>query len=231
MTDEILLRALAAVPVALLLPLGLPFEPRWRLRGPIAFGITAAALAGEATHWQTWVIVAAATAASAISVADRHRPWRLLLAMAAVLAVAIGATGPGPVLDRMGALADDADVVVVVAGGLTTVFLGGAVIGMLLHPFAALIRPEDAEETKRLEHAGRVIGWIERALLYGLVLVGAPGAAALVIAGKSVARFPSFREERFAEYYLIGSLMSLAIALGLGLAVRAIVGLDPVAPL
>ena len=80
-----------------------------------------------------------------------------------------------------------------------------------------------------MEHAGRIIGWIERGLLYTLVLVGAPGAAALVIAGKSVARFPSFREERFAEYYLIGSLMSLAIALGAALAVRAIIGLDPIA--
>jgi hypothetical protein len=59
-------------------------------------------------------------------------------------------------------------------------------------------------------------------------LAGAPDAAALVIAGKSIARFPSFKEERFAEYYLIGTLMSLSTAVGLALAVRAIVGMHPI---
>jgi hypothetical protein len=47
----------------------------------------------------------------------------------------------------------------------------------------------------------------------------------LVIAGKSIARFPSFRSERFAEYYLIGSLLSLLVAIGTAVIVRAAIGL------
>jgi hypothetical protein len=48
-----------------------------------------------------------------------------------------------------------------------------------------------------------------------------------VIAAKSVARFPAFSEERFAEYYLIGMLLSFLIAAGAGVAVRAALGLHP----
>ncbi len=76
-----------------------------------------------------------------------------------------------------------------------------------------------------MESAGRYIGWLERTLLYGLILAGAPDAAALVIAGKSIARFPEFSKEDFAEYYLIGSLLSLVIAAGCAIAVRASLGL------
>jgi hypothetical protein len=226
--DDILLRALVAIPVALLLPLGLPSPLRLWIRALLAFVIALAALAGEVGHWQTWAVVAATTVAAMIPVPDLHRPWGLMAATQASIAVAIFVTDPDVVADRLTALAADGKVVVVAAGGLAAVFLGGAFIGMLLHPFAERVgRP--GSDVRGMEHAGRIIGWIERALLYSLVLVGAPGAAALVIAGKSVARFPSFKEERFAEYYLIGSLMSLAIALGAALAVRAIIGLEPIA--
>jgi len=226
--DDVLLRSLVAIPVAVLLPLGLPSPLRPSVRSLLAFGIVLAALAGEVGHWQMWAIVAATAAAATVPVPDPHRPWGLLAATLGSMAVAIAVTDPGLVGDRLAALAADGHVVVVAAGGLATVFLGGALIGMLLHPFAMRVGQEGSD-VRGMEHAGRVIGWIERALLYSLVLVGAPGAAALVIAGKSVARFPSFREERFAEYYLIGSLLSLVIALGAALAVRAIIGLDPIA--
>lgn len=80
-----------------------------------------------------------------------------------------------------------------------------------------------------MENAGRYIGWLERSLLYGLILLGSPDAAALVIAAKSIARFPSFAEEKFAEYYLIGTLLSLVIAAATAFGVRAAMGLDPLA--
>ena len=119
--------------------------------------------------------------------------------------------------------------VLVAAGGFVCVFVGGSLIGHVLHPFAERLG-ESSERVTGLENAGRYIGWLERALLYGLLLAGAPSAAALVLAGKSLARFPSFSEERFAEYYLIGSLLSLLIAAVCALAVRAALGLTPLVP-
>ena len=120
------------------------------------------------------------------------------------------------------------DVIVALAGLAVAVLPAGWLIGRLLQPFATALAFDDrAEGLPGLQHAGRMIGWLERTLLYGLVLAGAPNAAAVVIAAKSIARFPAFTEEKFAEYYLIGTLLSFLSAAGLGVAVRAALGLHP----
>lgn len=123
-------------------------------------------------------------------------------------------------LDLQGTAGDAA---VVAAGAALAIFAGGAFISRLLRPFAAELAPRS--ETPTLAHAGLYIGWLERALLYTFVLVGTPGAAAAVVAIKSVARFPSFNQERFAEYYLIGTLTSVLVATLSAIGVRALLGL------
>lgn len=117
------------------------------------------------------------------------------------------------------------DVVAVAAGAVIAVFAGGAAIAKLLAPFTAQLEPP--AESPTLARAGRYIGWLERALLYAFVLAGVPSAAAAVVALKSVARFPSFSEERFAEYYLIGTLASVLVAVCAAMAVRALLDLSP----
>lgn len=117
------------------------------------------------------------------------------------------------------------DAAAVGAGAAVAIFLGGWIIAQLLAPFAAQLEPRG--ESPRLARAGLYIGWLERALLYTFVLVGTPGAAAAVVALKSVARFPSFSQERFAEYYLIGTLTSVLVATLVAVAVRALLGLGP----
>ena len=124
------------------------------------------------------------------------------------------------------------DVIVALAGFVIAVLPAGWVIGRLLHPFAVALEAEALTAGSRarlpgLENAGRMIGWLERTLLYGLILAGAPDAAAVVIAAKSIARFPAFSDEKFAEYYLIGTLLSFLTAAGMGVAVRASLGLHP----
>lgn len=58
--------------------------------------------------------------------------------------------------------------------------------------------------------------------VYAAVLVGHPEAAALVVAVKSVARYPEFTHDRkFAEYFLVGTLLSLLVALGISYLIRA----------
>ena len=118
-------------------------------------------------------------------------------------------------------------IIVVLAGLMVSVFPAGVLIGRLLDPFARALRASEAERLPGLRNAGRLIGWLERTLLYGLILAGAPDAAAVVIAAKSIARFPAFSDERFAEYYLIGTLLSFLTAAGIGVAVRAALGLHP----
>ena len=65
-----------------------------------------------------------------------------------------------------------------------------------------------------------MIGVLERALIFGLTLVGALAAVGFVVAGKSLLRFQSFQERAASEYVLIGTLASTAAALAVAGAVR-----------
>lgn len=84
-------------------------------------------------------------------------------------------------------------------------------------------------ESEQRLRGGRVIGLLERWLVLGLAVVGEPTAAALVVSAKSLLRFPELsrtvREEEgddtpaaradwVTEYFLLGSLASWTIALG-----------------
>jgi len=69
---------------------------------------------------------------------------------------------------------------------------------------------------------GRVIGVLERAIALTLVLLGQFGALALIVAAKSLARFKALEDRDFAEYFLIGTLASLLLALMGGVAMRAV---------
>ncbi len=66
---------------------------------------------------------------------------------------------------------------------------------------------------------GRAIGVLERALTLTFVLLGQYGAVGLIIAAKSLARFKALEDREFAEYFLIGTLASLLLAVlgGLGM--------------
>jgi hypothetical protein len=63
---------------------------------------------------------------------------------------------------------------------------------------------------------GRIIGVLERAIVLTFVLLGEFGALGLVIAAKALARARQLDNMDFAEYFLIGTLASLAHALLVG---------------
>lgn len=68
--------------------------------------------------------------------------------------------------------------------------------------------------------AGRVIGVLERLVTLTLVLLDQWGALGFVLAAKSIARFKDLDQRLSAEYYLIGTLMSLALAVASALLLR-----------
>jgi hypothetical protein len=63
---------------------------------------------------------------------------------------------------------------------------------------------------------GRVIGILERVLLYAFVLQGQYGAIGFVLAAKAFTRFKALDDRPFAEYVLIGTLLSACLALATG---------------
>lgn len=64
---------------------------------------------------------------------------------------------------------------------------------------------------------GRLIGPLERVLILGLFVANAPAVIAALIAAKGIVRFPEISKDaeggNRAEYFLIGSLVSWAVAL------------------
>lgn len=67
---------------------------------------------------------------------------------------------------------------------------------------------------------GRVIGLLERVLIYCFVLSGQFGAIGFTLAAKGFTRFKELEDRGFAEYVLIGTLLSSGLAMGVGVLVR-----------
>ena len=68
---------------------------------------------------------------------------------------------------------------------------------------------------------GATIGVLERLLIVTFILVGAEAAIGLVVAAKTIARFRQLDDRDFAEYYLLGTLGSVSVAIVTGLIARA----------
>jgi hypothetical protein len=68
---------------------------------------------------------------------------------------------------------------------------------------------------------GATIGVLERILIVVFVLTGSEAAVGFVVAAKTLARFRLLDDRDFAEYYLLGTLASVAVAIVSGLIARA----------
>ncbi|REL24979.1 hypothetical protein DYD21_15770 [Rhodohalobacter sp. SW132] len=77
--------------------------------------------------------------------------------------------------------------------------------------------------TDREYNTGRVIGMLERIFIFLFTIAGQYAAIGFILTAKGVVRYKEFENRTFAEYVLIGTLLSALLALLTGLAVRAFV--------
>jgi hypothetical protein len=110
---------------------------------------------------------------------------------------------------------------------VTTVYVGGVLIGILVEPFLAELKGPDGQlaiDRKRgLENGGKRIGQLERALILLFVLSAQPASVGFLITAKSVFRFGELKEgdgRKEAEYIIIGTMLSFAWALTLAWATQ-----------
>jgi hypothetical protein len=91
-------------------------------------------------------------------------------------------------------------------------------------PAATAPRPPPASPGASPAQLGATIGVLERLLIVTFVLTGSSAAVGFVVAAKTLARFKQLDDRDFAEYYLLGTLASVAVAVGSGLAAAAALG-------
>lgn len=93
---------------------------------------------------------------------------------------------------------------------LAVIFAGGYLIRALTRGMAENVR--SLESGEQLQNAGLYIGWLERFLILTALLLQSASAVGLVLAIKAIARYPEFKSARFAEYVVIGTLLSVSVA-------------------
>jgi hypothetical protein len=78
-----------------------------------------------------------------------------------------------------------------------------------------LYKPVNAEEDKKNDKsAGRFIGTVERIIMLIFLSIAQYSAIGLVLTAKSIARYDRISKEKdFAEYYLLGTLISTVIVI------------------
>lgn len=93
------------------------------------------------------------------------------------------------------------------------IFGGGYLIRALTRSLIVGSAQPEGETREQLRNAGMYIGWLERFLVLTALLLHPPATAGLVLTAKAIARYPQFKHARFAEYFLIGTLLSLSVAM------------------
>jgi hypothetical protein len=99
---------------------------------------------------------------------------------------------------------------------IAVIFGGGYLVRNLTKPLLGGFDSSMAghgETLKELRNAGMYIGWLERFLVLSALALHSPATIGLILTAKSIVRFPELKDVRFAEYFLIGTLLSISVAL------------------
>jgi hypothetical protein len=106
---------------------------------------------------------------------------------------------------------------------IIVIFGGGYLIRFLTRSQAAEVEGP-ADKSGSMQNAGMYIGWLERFLVVTALLLQSPAMVGLILTAKSIARYSEIQsEKRFVEYFLIGTLLSISIALIAGAVLSEII--------
>lgn len=100
-----------------------------------------------------------------------------------------------------------------------TVFVNGFIVKWLLKPF----QPEDLPAG--MPNAGRMIGYLERALILTFLIIDQPTLIGFVLTIKAIYRYGDIQGDcntkmRISEYFIIGTLTSVLLTLFIYLAFK-----------
>ncbi|MDP3450803.1 MAG: DUF3307 domain-containing protein [Anaerolineaceae bacterium] len=123
-------------------------------------------------------------------------------------------------------------VMVILSSLILLTFAGGLFIGYCVRPFQERIKDYFAklkkEPVEGLKEGGKMIGWLERLLIFVFVLTGQYAGVGFLIAAKSVFRFGELKESenrKEAEYIIIGTFISFLFGLAVSILARLALGI------
>ncbi|PWG18142.1 DUF3307 domain-containing protein [Salibaculum griseiflavum] len=196
------------------------------LHGALVLG-TAQLAIGTVTAPALVALAAAHVAIDAIKTYGGFRSLTaFLLDQAAHLATLAAVAVYAPELWANGAWAGQdwlLPVMAVTAGAILALAGGQYAVGILMQPHSPRIR------NTGLRDGGRQIGLLERGLIFAFILTSHPIGVGFLIAAKSILRFDTAsRDQRSAEYVIIGTLASFGWAILAALATKGL--LDSLPP-
>lgn len=180
-------------------------------------------------HVQALPVLALAALHLAIDCAKTYGKFKGLTAFltdqALHLLVIVAVAFYAPTLWATGAWADMPTLLPLMAllsGLIATLVAGQYAIGLLMRSHGTLI------QQRGLRNGGRQIGLIERGLIFFFVMANQPIGVGFLITAKSILRFgTAARDQKTAEYVIIGTLASFAWAFLVSEATRAWMELLP----
>ncbi len=119
-------------------------------------------------------------------------------------------------------------VIGVLIGYIFTLFGGSLIVSNICSKFKA----PDIDEILGItvKGAGKYIGYFERFIVLSsssfhltFMLLNQYTAIGLVLTAKSIARFEALKKREVAEYYLIGTLCSISIAILVGIVLKFVI--------
>ena len=129
-------------------------------------------------------------------------------------------------------VADLRSPVILVSGAIVSIWAGGFAVGLLMKPYTDQFAAGEAGPTDEgLDNAGRMIGKLERGLIFLFLCVGEATATGFLIAAKSVLRFDTASKgQKAGEYVIIGTLASFGWGLATGYATLSLLEIAAASP-
>lgn len=241
-------RVVTGVAAAILISYGVPFLRRkWPYALTISIIYATYSVVTVTTLWRSvaLVVFAASVAMALIAVSSRDRNsqrlpdveatepdrarWMSLASPVPLVIISIVIVlwlcAGNQTFMYMTNLLRDSRIAIAGSGFLIATFSCGELVTHSLSPFARDLDKDGEREMNSLRGAGAVIGWFERGLMYSFLIGGHTTAAAMVVALKALARFPELEKHQkgFAEYFLIGTFVSIASAAALAILIRRLI--------
>ena len=92
--------------------------------------------------------------------------------------------------------------------------------GFLVAKVAGRMIAENGITLEGLRNGGRMIGQLERCIIFLFIFIDQPMAIGFLFAAKSILRFEEAKQQKLAEYILIGTLLSFSVAIAIASAAR-----------